>query len=221
VNYKSAKALLDGEGKRRGPRDSLKIARNTYLERGSALSVRHESSLDRMRGIVNAPGYYNAASNSYPDNAIGMRLHNTYVVIFTPHWTELNTGGWPTVTTYDRMRYVDGISVSCTKSGLQVVLTNDVMPCWNCDATGIYKYARRVGDEYVADVCARCGGSCFAPYLDWSNGHPFFDGIRIAPDGRRLLKTQPHKPERHDPIYTRSGFTGDSIHRGTYFGHRY
>jgi hypothetical protein len=68
-----------------GSRDSRKVGNNTYLER-----------LD--------------------DETIGLRLHSTYVVKFhaNGHVT-LDSGGWQTVTTKERMNWVDGIRVYSDK----------------------------------------------------------------------------------------------------------
>jgi hypothetical protein len=64
-----------------GSRDSRKVGNNTYLER-----------LD--------------------DETIGLRLHSTYVVKFHADGSvTLDSGGWQTVTTKERMGWADGISV--------------------------------------------------------------------------------------------------------------
>lgn len=162
MNYREAKDLLDGKGKRRGPRDSLKIARNTYLERGEAFRPWNRKM---ARSHVNWHGEYGAAGNEYPDNAIGLRFHGTYVAILTPHWTELYTGGWHTKSTADRIRYV--ASIGADRGGWTVFL-----------------------------------GGC-----GWNdNGHPFYDGIRISADRKRLMREQPHKTRGFTPVRTESGW---------------
>lgn len=42
------------------------------------------------------------------DDKIAMRLHATDVLTFTPDYVELNTGGWYSVTTKDRLNYATG-----------------------------------------------------------------------------------------------------------------
>ena len=37
------------------------------------------------------------------DDKIKLRLHNTDIVVFTPHGMTLNSGGWRTITTLHRM----------------------------------------------------------------------------------------------------------------------
>jgi hypothetical protein len=64
-----------------GSRDSRKVGNNTYLER-----------LD--------------------DETIGLRLHSTYVVKFhSDESVTLDSGGWQTVTTKERMNWVDNVRV--------------------------------------------------------------------------------------------------------------
>jgi hypothetical protein len=64
-----------------GGRQSRKVGNNTYLERLS-------------------------------DDTIGLRLHSTYVVKFHANGNvTLDSGGWLTVTTKDRMNWCDGIRV--------------------------------------------------------------------------------------------------------------
>ena len=236
MNYKEARDLLDGKGKKRGPRDSLKIARNTYLERGREFSCYSHGAMGR--------------TEDYPKNAIGLRFHNTYVAILTPHWTELYSGGWYTMTTADRMRYVVGISSSKGGGGWQVDLIRDGLPChclerqndWtkgehagiviegeyrpglDLKWTNEYLYqGRRYLNEnptpyvttddpdrakpiYTWAPCSVCKGTGRRTGIDWANGHPYFDGIRISADRRRLMRQQPHKPRSYAPVYTHSGW---------------
>ena len=52
---------------------------------------------------------------------------------------------------------------------------------------------------------------------DWSDGgHPFFDGIRVSPDGRRIMRAQPHRPEGFEPLPLESGYTRQPLARGRY-----
>lgn len=238
MNWRTARDILDGKGKRRGPRDSVKIARNTYLERGPEFRP-------EIRGTYSFGGFKAAGSASdYPENAIGLRLHGTYVLVFTPHWTELFTGGWHTMTTADRIRYADGIDVLGSRSGWAVYLTADELDCycvsrerdWTQSPSGIvirgeYAVGRNIRwtGEYDASVpsdnengapvyewkdCATCGGTAKWSGIDWdSGGYPYFDGIRVSPDGRRILRAQPHKPAHVDIVKTVSGWTGERVPR--------
>jgi hypothetical protein len=234
VNWREAKALLDGVGKRRGPQDSLKIARNTVLERGPHFRP-------QVRGTYSFGGY-KAAGDNYPENAIGLRLHETYVAILTPRWTELFTGGWHTMTTADRIRYVSGIDVRGSRGGWAVYLTADELPCY-CATDGPRKSGEGIvirGEwepgkrlawtrEYDPSVpsanengapiyafvtCDNCKGTGKRSGIDWdSGGYPFFDGIRVSADGRRIMRTQPHKPAHMQIVKTVSGWTGNPVPR--------
>lgn len=221
MDWKSAKAILDGEGKRRGPRDSVKIARNTYLERG------REFSCYSYHGKGN--------TDDYPKGTIGLRLHNTYVVIFTPKWIELNTGGWPTKVTAERMEYA-GISIEKSgKAGWSVALKREDLPCHCCTSWGEEEvrpgFAHRFTDRWTGEPydhangskpiyewvqCSTCQGSLKRAGFDHGNGHPFYDGIRIAADLKRLAKTQPHKPESYRPLKTERGWQMAGVSWGGY-----
>jgi hypothetical protein len=225
VNWREARDLLDGKGKRRGPRDSLKIARNTYLERGPFFR----------------PGHYGAMGNAhcYPSECspIGLRLHSTYVVIFTPRWTELYTGGWHTVTTRNRIEYA--VSVRSDRGGWFISLIRDDLPCYclrervgfsegiciegethsDYESPGGLELSftdKWTGEPYDRDggskpiykwvTCSVCGGSAKRRGPDWENSHPYFDGMRVSPDGKRLMREQPHKPAIYRPVTTHSGW---------------
>jgi hypothetical protein len=226
VNWREARDILDGKGKRRGPRDRVKIARNTYLERGS-----------EFRGRC-AKGY------SYPDNAIGLLYHATYVLVFTPHWIEYFTGGWVTMSTRDRMEY-GPVSIRATHGGWTLYLVRDDLPCYcmrdgedvhdvsgpheGIVIQGEYQPGRqlRFTNEYDPSVpsenyngapvyewrtCQFCAGTTLCSGYDFdSGGHLFFDGIRISNDGKRLLRTQPHKPSYRRPVRTESGFVMSGV----------
>lgn len=66
---------LDRKNEGRGYRDRVKLKNNTILHRDPSSS----------------------------DQAAHVQLHNTNVISFHPHHFELDTGGWPTVTTKDRI----------------------------------------------------------------------------------------------------------------------
>jgi hypothetical protein len=226
MNWREARDMLDGKGKRRGPQDSLKIARNTVLERGRSFNP----------ALARAP----VSNSQYPETAIGLRFHNTYVAVLTPRWTELNTGGWNTRSTRDRIEFVSGISVgNQSGKGWAVYLTRDDLPCYclrHAEAgkpTGDPERAIVIRGDYApgldfhftgeyegtSDVnpsgkpiyewipCSTCKGSTLRAGIDYeSGGHPFYDGIRVSADGKRIMKSQPHKPARVTPVITESGF---------------
>lgn len=246
MNYKNAKRILDGyiedtrgvafsaytsltrgetrhgsgadwkDGKRiraRVPaRDRVKIGRNTWLERGECF---------RPPALPGHSVYgYGAATRrqNYPDNTIGVRLHDTYIVIHTPHWTELNTGGWATMTTRKRMESFSQVQIGASRGGWAVYLRNDNVPCYCTKGYG--REEIHPGKSFAEDPenpgeygyvipCYNCKGKLtYAGFDHESGGHPYFDGIRISPDGKRLMRSQPNKPESFEPIYTESGFTG-------------
>jgi hypothetical protein len=194
VNWREARDLLDGKGKKRGPRDSLKIARNTYLERGAAFQPAGKRGVN-YSGLYSLA--YHSAGKDYPDNAIGLRLHGTYVAILTPHWTELYTGGWATMTTRDRMSYVANIMTA--RPGWAVALRVEKVQCPRCYGSSAPPYE---GSPF----CYACSGTGIYSGTDWENSHPYFDGIRISADGKRLMREQPHKPKAYRPIKTHSGW---------------
>lgn len=48
----------------------------------------------------------------------------------------------------------------------------------------------------------------------WDDGgHPFYDGLRISPDGRRLMRDQPNRPETFRPVALESGYTRQPLAR--------
>lgn len=63
------------------------------------------------------------------------------------------------------------------------------------------------------------GGALFVRLAgeDWgSGGHPFYDGIRLTPDGRGLRREQPNRPRSFEPVALESGFTRQPMTRRTY-----
>lgn len=164
MTYQEAIAILEGRkefgyarklSKPNPNRDRVKVANNTWLDRS-------------LWGC----------SSQYPDNSIGLMLHSTYVVIWTPRWAEFRTDGFHTVTTADRISYGPG-SVGSSKNGWQ----------WIPYMPGTDPHSRWRA-------------------LDHDNAFIFYDGLRVKNDGSGILKTQPNKPQRFEPIYTRSGFSG-------------
>lgn len=80
-----------------GDSESVKVANNTTLERRE----------------VNGRTLY------------AVRLHATDVVTFAPTWTELDTGGWATMTTADRLRRFSPVRVEATRKGWAIYLTGE------------------------------------------------------------------------------------------------
>lgn len=94
TSYKEAKEML-------GNRDSKKLANNTYL----------------VQSLTQGWGPLENGEWGFSSDAIAVRLHNTEIVVFHPNGrTTLNTGGWQTPTTRERMR-------AC---GFPVYMTNGI-----------------------------------------------------------------------------------------------
>jgi len=253
MDWKNAKRLLDGEcfdtrgvlfsaytavtrgASKRGSgdnypprnvpaRDRVKIARNTWLERGAYLRTQYAQTPFSSLG--------------YPDNAIGVRLHETYIVIHTPHWTELNTGGWSTMTTRERIEAFSPVQIGASRGGWTVYLYDPGKPCFcvrdaaseRASGNGIVihgehspglalsftgKYFRESSNAkempvYEWRACQHCDGTEILGGFDFaSGGHPYFDGIRISPDGSRLMREQPNRPPNFEPVKTVSGWSGE------------
>lgn len=208
VNYKTAKLRL-------GDKDRVKLDRNTYLERRD-------------------------------DQTIAVRLHATDIVTYTPTYTELDSGGWHTMTT--RARMDDYIPMMLTTAGAWslfpmaevdchcVTLRRDIsggiairgddgtvdchsdyetLPGQELAFTGEwtgepYDHDHGSRPVYIFRQCQGCQGTGRRMGHDWSSGgFVYFDGIRIKPDGSKLMAKQPRRPAKTgDPIRTRSGFTG-------------
>jgi hypothetical protein len=229
-------------------RDRVKIARNTWLERGAYFRP------PSLPGHT-AYGYGDTTrgANVYGESAIGVRLHETYIVIHTPHWTELNTGGWATMTTRERMESFSQVQIGASRSGWAVYLQSDKVECYCVrnsfnrtplpDGSGIVirgEYAHGLDlkwtGEYDLDTpsandngapiyefvtCSNCDGAGVCSGFDFdSGGHPYFDGIRVSPDGKRLMRSQPNRAQTFEPVRTISGITGESLGRwrSTYYG---
>lgn len=204
TNFYEARLLLSGK-------DRVKLDRNTYLERRS-------------------------------DKAIAVILHATDIVTFTPTYTELNSGGWHTMTTRSRMDdYIPMRVFADGKRGWSLVPVAEI-DCWCSDSRSlrsgdgiIVKGEPRVGyraeftGEYEDDKpvymfgpCQHCNATGRRTGHDYaSDGYVYYDGIRIKPDGTKLMAKQPHRPKRlHEPIVTVSGWTGDRIGFGRRYSYR-
>lgn len=221
MTYQEALAVLEGRKefgyarKLKTPnpnRERVKVANNTYIE------------------LVSRPMHW-----------IALRLHDTRVVVWTPRWAELTSGGYPTMTTADRLR-MGPCSVYSTKNGWHV-FTRSLQDCYcvtNDHVPTVTEGERKpglaprftdrwTGEPYDNDngslpiyewaTCQHCQGSGKYVRGDDNGGYLFYDGIRVRNDGTGILKTQSNKPERFEPIYTRSGFSdsyGFAASRMTY-----
>jgi hypothetical protein len=74
------------------------------------------------------------------ETSIALVLHSTDVVTFTPHYAELRTGGWHTMTTADRLRMAPGAVYGNSKHGWTWTAINPEKPCYSCDGTGTSEY---------------------------------------------------------------------------------
>lgn len=216
MNYKQAKELLDGTSlrlpdgslrQRKGrTADRVKIARNTFLERGDAFSFVRIAPIPF--GYMPTDGYYQSASKEYPDNAIGLRYHETYVAVLTPRWTELFTGGWNTKTTSERINM--GLPAYCgvgarASKGWGIYLRKDDIGCYCMNDINMVRsrpgayLSRQWNNGWSVDVwvpCPTCNGTLIRSSEDYaSGGITFYDGIRVSADGKRIMKEQPHKPQ--------------------------
>lgn len=197
MNFSLARRTFDKARKTRDNR--VKLDRNTYLERLDA-------------------------------NTFGVRLHDTIIVRITRYWIELDSGGWHTMTTADRMREFSPVDIGNHGTGWSVFPMVDGLLCYcqredfrSTDAivvkgekttgkglhfTGEYDESqddKKLIYEWV--TCRTCEGTGLRKGYDWdSGGYPCFDGIRVKPDGSKLMATQPRKPKDWHPVITVSGF---------------
>lgn len=97
MNYREAKAVLEGR------------AGCNY-----AAKLKNPSSRDRVK----------IANNTYLERRgpqlLAVRFHATDVLTFTPHYVELNSGGWFTMSTRDRLEY-GPCRIHADRLGWQVV----------------------------------------------------------------------------------------------------
>jgi len=201
VDFKTAKARL-------GSKDRVKLDRNTYLER-------------------------------VDDKTIVVILHQTAIVTYTPTYTELDSGGWHTMTTRGRIEdYIPmalathprswslyplvDVPCYCMSDSVRttdaVVVDGEWQPGMAFHWTGMYQRAdgtrtsdRMEGDKpvYIYRPCEHCKGTGTRKGHDWeSGGFVYFDGIRIKPDGSKLMAKQPNKSKFFEPVVTVSGWTG-------------
>jgi hypothetical protein len=167
------------------------------------------------------------ANNTYlerrADTVIALVLHSTDVVTFTPHYAELRTGGWHTMTTANRLS-MGPCGVGSGSNGW-AVYTSSLQACY-CVTDGAEHYPQPIRGEqetgkrptYTGErdadgnpifewrTCSACQGSGKLVRPDNNGGHPFFEGIRVRNDGTGILKTQPNRPARLSPVKTERGF---------------
>jgi hypothetical protein len=137
-----------------------------------------------------------------------VQYHSTYVVTIHRDGTyTLNTGGWDTVTTKDRIRGYSPARVSSEGGELHVWHASDpktepkIRPCRKCRGVGrvrepgrreYYEYAgweyKRIFPPRIVlprwAVCWNCGGTGQRDYGSKPMPVVFFDGIRVDSTGR-------------------------------------
>lgn len=173
------------------------------------------------RELLNGKDFKKVDNNTYleriGDKKIGLRLHATHILIFTPTYVELDDGGYPTPTTWKRMRDFAPVEIrSNGKRGMSISPRVTLHPyyCENyqCREDNGFTYDQpgdwtKVGPERF--VCNHCGREQAAmKRADWSTEFVYYAGVRVKPDGSGLMKTQPNRPASYEPTVTRSGFTG-------------
>jgi hypothetical protein len=86
------------------------------------------SARERLGGKRSVKLQNNTYLEQIDDRTIVVRLHETDVVIFTPHYVELQSGGWHTVTTANRISEYSPVRVGGSKGGWAVWLINPETP---------------------------------------------------------------------------------------------
>jgi hypothetical protein len=128
----------------------------------------------------------------YPDH-YGVRLHSTDVVEFWPDRIVLNSGGWKTVTTKDRINSYSNIRVwsergvwYCSTNGHEYPFADGISFHENGTVTGagdadgggrlrkqIAKYVKGYVAAFIeGQIPAPSGGDCWGCYLVDKNGKP-------------------------------------------------
>ena len=172
----------------------------------------------KLESKLNGRNSRKVANNTYVeklgDGLIGLRLHSTYVVKATLDYVEIDSGGWHTPTTMDRIRLA-GVSLHANgKRGWSVY------PYRECDCYCVTEGhpGKRFGQnpdtgewDYSQDGCWSCNGTLKVTRSDWeSGGYPYWDGMRLDPYGNRPLPKakQPNWPDDWFPVVTTSGWSG-------------
>jgi hypothetical protein len=161
------------------------------------------------------------------DKTIVVIYHETAIVTFTRQFIELDSGGWHTRSTVDRMRSnipgdlgSKGVTgwlwyplaelpcycvADAERSHEGITLLNDLVPGMRLHYTG----ERDAGDKPIYNVreCENCHGTAKVIRSDFDNGHPYFDGMRVHPSGTRLMAAQPRRPRSFEPVKTTSGWS--------------
>jgi uncharacterized protein (DUF1810 family) len=109
------------------------------------------------------------------DNSIGLKYHDTQVVKFHPTGNiELNTGGWYSRTTMDRMNYAKGVDVFRHRP------TEKGVPNW-----------------WVSTYATRAQSGADWPWSD-KKAVKYFDGMIVDPNGQVLNpEADPGRPRYH------------------------
>lgn len=188
MNYQVAKSTFAKARKNRS--GGVNLERNTFLEKRS-------------------------------EKVYAIRLHDTDIVTFTPTYIELDSGGWNTKTTSARMSNHVPFGIASLKDiGWCVCLVSDELACYctrgenPTPGKSEHFTGEWTGEPYMSGsvpiyelvTCSQCNGTLKYTGVDWSNAHPYFDGIRVSNDGKRLLTRQPRKPKRQYPVFTQSGW---------------
>ena len=109
------------------------------------------------------------------EHTVGVLLHDTYVVkLHDDGSTSLDSGGWHTMTTKDRIN-------AYLPPNVQVGSDHGI---WSVYTAPIESIVRHEKKAYIDGVWTDTG--TYSEYTPWDarkNVHRFFDGIRIAADG--------------------------------------
>jgi hypothetical protein len=156
------------------------------------------------------------ANNTYlerrNERTLAIRLHATDVVTITPNYIELDSGGWHTPITKDRMQII-GVSIGSLGKRGWSVFPMMLVDCY-CVTDGHPNKRFALNPEtnewdYSQDGCYGCSGTLKVRRADWeSEGYVYFDGIRLSADASQLAKSQPNRPDGFYPVVTRSGWSG-------------
>lgn len=111
------------------------------------------------------------------EHTVGVKLHDTYVVkLHDDGSTSLDSGGWHTMTTKDRIN-------AYLPSHVQV---GSDRGRWYVYVAPLDSVVRHEKQQWNAEAGAMRGTGVFSEYTPWDareRSHRFFDGIRIAADG--------------------------------------
>jgi hypothetical protein len=123
------------------------------------------------------------------------------------------------MTTRERMEAFSPVQIGTSKGGWTVYLRKDDVPCYCTRAYGGEE--AHPGKSFAEDPdnpgqygyvipCYNCKGKLTYAGIDFeSGGHPYFDGIRVSPDGKRIMRSQPNRAQTFEPVKTVSGWSGE------------